>query len=761
MKKTLNLSLSAKIALWLAMTGLLIIIITSVFEFTNGTRKTKSEIRSKVNTITKRIQSSIKFSVYEFDYQSIKEILLSEFESEDIASIHVWSYPDREILCGLGIKKGKITDIPKPIKGSHIISKEEFITIKHNSNNPTPEKIGILHISYDKNPPTNRLTKLIINSIVKSSIVIIIICVILYYITSKLLVSPLEKIIATITEIEKEALDKNEVNNWNPEKSLTSLNNIKFYFPELTSLSHSLSAMITTIKEGQINIGKSEENLRITLNSIGDAVIATDAESNITQMNPVAEKLTGWILDDAKEQKLEEVFKIINTFTRETVESPIKKVLESGEIVGLANHTILISKDKSEMHIADSGAPIRDRKGNITGVVLVFRDITEQYKLEEQIRQSQKMESIGQLAGGVAHDFNNMLAGIIGAADELNDLLENEEEKQVYTNLILKAAIRAADLTKQLLAFSRKGAINESIFSVILPIKDTLSLLKRSIDPKVKISAYFENHDLLIKGDMAQFQNAIMNLCINARDAMDDGGTITIKTEIELIEHSILSHTGIEIIPDKYIKISITDTGTGISNETARHMFEPFYTTKSVGEGTGLGLAAVYGTIKDFSGYIDFKTEIGKGTTFFLYIPLADQSEVISSQNEPTLPKGEGTILIIDDEGIIRNMAKNILNSIGYNALLAINGQDGINIYEKEKDNIDLVLLDMLMPVMNGKETFKHLKQINPEVKVLISSGYSSDKEVTAILEQGASGFLHKPYKKSELAKEIFKILNV
>lgn len=759
MQTTGKLSLSLKLALWLASTGLIIILLSSIFEFTSETKRIKTSINTKLETITKRTISSIKLSVYGFDLQGIKEIILSEFASEDLASIHVWSYPDNELLCGIVLKDEILVDLPTPSKGPDIISKEDIITINQSIHKSESKKIGTIKVSYNISKSRKRLINRMIFSIMRSSLMVILLILILFIISSNLLVSPLEKIINTITDIEKGVLGKEDINSWNPSTSIESLNKMNFIFPELKSLSLGLSRMVKTIKDGQTNIEKSEENLRITLNSIGDAVIATDEESKITQMNPVAEELTGWSLKDAKNEKLENVFHIVNAFSMERMESPVKKVLQSCKTVGLANHTILISRDKTEKHIADSGAPIRDKAGNILGVVLVFRDITERYKLEEQVRQSQKMDSIGQLAGGVAHDFNNMLAGIIGAADELNDLLTTDKEKQIYTNLILSAADRATDLTKQLLAFSRKGTVNETIFMVNKPINDSILLLKRSIDPKIKINLEFSNKDIFVKGDMSQFQNVIMNLCINARDAMPNGGTLKVITEEKVVDSSFLSHSGVQINKGTYALISVIDSGIGIDPKSAKHIFEPFFTTKLVGEGTGLGLAAVYGTIKEFNGFIDFESKQGKGTSFYLYIPESDKSQDEFTKNRPIPQKGKGTVLIIDDEEIIRNMAKNLLASIGYDSILAVNGEDGIMKYKENMKNINLVLLDMLMPIMNGKETFKQLKKINSDVKVLLSSGYISDKEIKSLLEEGAKSFIHKPYKKSELAEEIFKII--
>ncbi|HNW83307.1 MAG TPA: PAS domain S-box protein, partial [bacterium] len=376
---------------------------------------------------------------------------------------------------------------------------------------------------------------------------------------------------------------------------------------------------ITKRVEAERKMKESNEKLRTTLNSIGDGVISTDSKGNIVMMNPVAEKLTGWMLADATGQPLDKVFKIVNAFTREQVENPVSKVLKEGGVIGLANHTVLIGKNGKEFQIADSGAPITDDSGAINGVVLVFRDVTEKYLLEEQLKQTQKMEAIGQLASGLAHDFGNMISGIIGNAELLSGFVNDNYEAECYIERIKEASMRAFNMTRRLLDFSRKSNGELVKFDINELIVKTLDLATPGIDKKIKITKNFKVVRPMIKGDPDQLQNALINLMFNARDAMSEDG----KLELATSEYFVPADTvnPMLLTPGKYIKISVKDNGSGISEDIQDKVFEPFFTTKKPGTGTGLGLTSVFKALKDHRGAVSLKSKPGAGTEFDLFLP--------------------------------------------------------------------------------------------------------------------------------------------
>ena len=536
---------------------------------------------------------------------------------------------------------------------------------------------------------------------------------------------------------------------------------------EIGRLADTFEQMRKSIKE-QISIlhtevtdrKQAENNLFVTLNSIGDAVITTDNSSNIVHMNPVALKLTGWDFNEAIGRPLLEIFNIINMDTREQCPNPVEKVLATGEIVSLANHTILIAKDDNEYHIADSGAPIINDQNDILGVVLVFRDITEQYRLETQIRQSDKMQAIGQLAGGIAHDFNNMLGGIIGATEILHNHLDGSKSSEELYSIIVNASDRAAELTQQLLAFSRSKKIASTAINLHSIIEDSLSLLKRTIDRSIRINTDLSANTDTIIGDPAQLQNIIINLGINASHAMPEGGTLTVSTKNLSLDKTYCSNSNFELDPGDYIQLSVRDTGCGITPEHKNRIFEPFFTTKKEDKGTGLGLSAVYGSVLQHHGAISVESKINEGTTFYLLFPISSKirKEVTPVQNQKA--HGAGTILVIDDEQLMRTTAKAILNHADYTVILAKNGKEGLEVYRQKQDSIDLILLDMIMPVMNGKDCFHKLKEVNPKVKVILASGFSKDEDIEIMKQQDLCAFISKPYHCNELLNLVAEILN-
>ena len=385
-----------------------------------------------------------------------------------------------------------------------------------------------------------------------------------------------------------------------------------------------LEAEVVERKAVQAALQSSEADLRITLDSIGDAVIATDADGNVLRCNPVAQKLTGYAAEDAIGARLEDIFKIMSADTRELLETPVERVTRTGKTIELAGNTILIARDGSEYHIADSGAPILNTIGEVVGVVIVFRDVTEQYRIESQLRQSQKMELVGQLAGGIAHDFNNMLAGIVGAADLLASDLDNPGAKE-NLDIIFSASERAASLVEALLAFSRKGSRRTIKVDVHQVIVDALAILERSIDRRVVIQREFEAATRVVLGDPTLLESTILNLGINACDAMPDGGILSITTSTRELDAEYCRTSRFDLRQGRYLQVTVSDSGVGIDEAKLAKIFEPYYTTKSVAKGTGLGLAMLYGTVLDHGGAVIVRSGREQGTTFDLLLPLADE----------------------------------------------------------------------------------------------------------------------------------------
>ncbi|MFC1563545.1 PAS domain S-box protein [candidate division KSB1 bacterium] len=383
----------------------------------------------------------------------------------------------------------------------------------------------------------------------------------------------------------------------------------------------------------------------------------------------------------------------------------------------------------------------------------------EKLRLQEQLYQSQKMESIGRLAGGIAHDFNNILTGIMGYAELLKlKFPDTRAPEGEAADVIIKGAERAAGLTKQILGFARGGKYNPVPLNLNSTILDTVKVSEKIFEKAIEIKYDLEEDLNTIEADENQLNQVLTNLIINAKDAMPGGGVIIFKTEnIRVDGKDITLSTFIK--QGEYIRLSVTDSGTGISKNIIGHIFEPFYSTKGKGEGTGLGLATVYGIVKNHNGYINVYSEPGEGTTFTLYFPVTDK-KIVNSKKELKVTKGDATILVVDDEKNVRAMAKRILNEMGYKVYLAENGLEAVKIFREKKNEIDLVLLDMIMPEMAGKETNRELRKIDPDVRIILSSGYAQNGKAMEILNEGVLDFIQKPFRIKELSRIINMILD-
>ena len=530
----------------------------------------------------------------------------------------------------------------------------------------------------------------------------------------------------------------------NPEHTSIPYNR-KFKIQELSSIYESISHYHTELTE-------KEKYLSLTLDSIGDAVITTDAELKIKRMNPVAEHLTGWLMSEAKDMPLANIFKLYDAETRLKTEFDFTRVIESGKAIQLITDSILISKNKKEFIISDSAAPILDQGGHPIGLVLVFNDITQQKIKDEQLQQSLKMDALGKLTGGIAHDFNNMLSIIIGYSDLLKLTMENNTQETDYIEQIHTAAERARKLTSKLLTFSKKSTSEKTQTDINNLLLAEQHMLEKTLTARIKLTLKLADDLWSTLLEQNIFQDAVLNMCINAMHAMPEGGTITIESNNTTIS---ATDSFADLIPGDYVLVTISDTGTGMDKNTRQKIFDPFFSTKG-DSGTGLGMSQVYGFVTSSGGGIHVYSEPGIGTRISIYLPRYIHEEdnshdsYYSDDEASSALIGSEIILVVDDESSLSRLTCQMLHKYGYKTLQANSGEEALEIL---KDNhIDLLISDIIMPGMDGYQLSKIVSEKYPAIKIIHISGYSGDKRHDPDLN---FTLINKPFTATDLLEKI------
>lgn len=532
---------------------------------------------------------------------------------------------------------------------------------------------------------------------------------------------------------------------------------------EIDILGESLSGMTTelntsmeTLQKKVMELAVSEQEKaagRYFINSVIDSmpsvIIGVDAEMRISLWNKKAARDSGQPLSKVQGIRLEQGLPEL---------SPHLGTIREA-ITGRVTQTVSYTREKEStttQHIEMTIFPLQSSPEG--GAVIRLDDVSERVEIEQRLRQSQKMDAVGQLAGGIAHDFNNMLSGIMGATELLQ--LRLGEEHQQLVNIISKSAERAGELILKLLAFSRKDKVAFVPLDVHVIIEETVAILGRTLDKKVTISHQNDAALHTILGDPSQLQNSLLNLGINAGYAMPNGGELRFSTRLLELDESFCEQSVFELSPGWFLEINVRDTGCGIPAEQQKRIFEPFFTTREQGEGTGLGLAAVYGTMVQHHGAVTVYSEPGNGAEFHLLLPLSEDDIKKNRLPEISLKSGHGCVLIIDDEPVVRETARMLLEKLGYETIEAGDGRQGLELFQLHQTKISLVLLDMIMPVMDGSECYHELRKINSTVPVVISSGFSRDADLDALNEDGLAGFIRKPYKLAEFSHMVASALH-
>lgn len=488
------------------------------------------------------------------------------------------------------------------------------------------------------------------------------------------------------------------------------------------------------------------------LECVHDAVIATDWEGKVLYCNRAAEVLYGRRSTEVIGKRLQDLVPFEAPADFPTIRAALQ---EHGRWRGEIRSRL--PGDRT-VWLDATLSVTRNEEGERVGIVGVYRDVTEHKRLEEQLMQAQKMESLGTLAGGIAHDFNNILGSIIGYLGLIKEDLPAGSPLLHYFELVERSALRASELTRQLLGFARRGKFTTERIRLARLCEEVLALFQSTLHERIELVTHLPDDLPEIEGDPSQLQQVLLNLCVNAKDAMPDGGVLRVE-----LQEAFAADPRSSGVPElrHYVVLTVRDTGIGMDETVRNRIFEPFFTTKEPGKGTGLGMAMVYGIVRNHGGFVDVESEVGKGTTVRVYLPVATEPDTTEAKEmERSVAEGSGElILVVDDEEPLCNLLRDVLTRRGYRVLVARSGEEAVELYQRWRDEVELVILDMIMPGMSGRETFDAILALNPNARVLVSTGYTQEGAAGEILRKGAKGFLQKPYLITELTARVREVL--
>jgi PAS domain S-box-containing protein len=696
-----------------------------------------TKLRDNLTVTTSQLSTGLAISVWNIDDSQIAKIIESTMKNQSIYGIALHSEGDLYLRFRDNQWDIAKTDKVPPVDG--MLTAVQSINFRD-------RQIGTVSVYISPKFIQAELKRILITTIVVILLLDLSLVVILYLFLNYIVLNPLKA-------VERFAGDISSGKNGE-----IHIKSAKFY-GELESLCNSIKGMFDLLDrryadllDSEQRARQSEEKYRDLVEHANSNIIRWYPDGTINFFNEFAEKTFGFSREEVLGENLMGTIVPKSETSGRDLGAMIQKIVQNPENY-LNNENENICKNGERLWISWANKAILDSDGQLIELLSVGQNITERRQLEQQLLQQQKLESLGRLAGGIAHDFNNMLAGIMASAELLKRRLSDDERNLKPVATILEASHRSAELTRELLAFSRKGQITFTPVSVHEIVSTVMALLERTIDKSICVETNLTAENFIVRGDAALLQNALLNLAINACDAMPEGGTLSLSTANMHLDESTDVTWPFDIAAGHFVELAISDTGTGMTKDVLDHIFEPFYTTKDQGKGTGLGLAAVYGTIKDHHGAINIFSEPGVGSIFKAYLPVSSDS--LPTPLTETNVSGSGGILLVDDEAILRSAGKALLEDLGYTVYLAEDGIQALEVYAQERGRIQLVLLDMIMPGPGGKDTFLKLKEVYPDVQVLFCSGFHREGSNEEFVRLGAKGFIQKPYSRETLGKAV------
>ncbi|MEJ2683884.1 MAG: ATP-binding protein [Candidatus Sulfobium sp.] len=593
-----------------------------------------------------------------------------------------------------------------------------------------PITIGFVRVSLSTSSTIAQLKKIIVADVAVSGLIILLAILSINILVGRLVIKPVTGLYRSVSMFKKGILPEE-----NAEEGAGD---------EIRELSREFAVMCRSLKEKEDRLVESEKRVRSLFERVEHAIFRLDAEGSVVEANGRFREMFGDVTG---------ICEIFGEY--EAIDCLGKTLPEKGVHV----ERNVTGRNGEERSIFLSLYPERADDGALTGLDGYIIDVTEKKKLEERLIRAQKMEAVGTLAGGMAHDFNNLLTAILGYSEIILSMTTEGDQFHRPATVIYEAAQRGADFGRKILSMTRKEKIEARAVNVNDIVRRSMELLQHSIPKNVEIVTRLTDGVPLIKADPSQIQQVIINLAVNARDAMPQGGRLLIETSVVGSENGAAN--SLEGYEGGFIRLSISDTGGGIDRATQGKIFDPFFTTKEMGKGTGLGLYIVHSIITNHGGYINLYSEPSQGTRFNIYLPVAREEEPEDRSPDDDI-RGSGTILVVDDEPDVRELCIDMLEPLGYTIMTAESGNEAIRIYREKGESISLVVLDMIMPKMGGNEVFQVLKTINPEVRVILCSGYSRNGfgTIEEILMQGAQGFIQKPFSRRTIALSVKKTLS-
>ncbi|MCG8571501.1 MAG: response regulator [Spirochaetes bacterium] len=758
-------SIYSKVVVVLVMFVLTITMVSGIYFFLQERKQLLLELDQQSKIVSARLRANLKYPVWNISPQEIKEIIEFELTSKNVIAIVVRDDLGNVLAGYLKENQQDLLLIANHDPYEEAMSWDIYINrvdkiIFDNVH------IGDVEVYFTDFFIRQELYNFALRTAFQYLIATLLIISIFYILLQQIVIKPIMKLNHAVNEfhIEEKKAYLPDVSKLNA--SQDEIGQLASRFQEMVKR---LNDSFTTIqdKNDQLSLTLTEIDhlknfLSSIINSMPSMIITLNDEDVITQWNQAARELTGIYSQEAMGKSIWEVLPAFKRYKKYLEEIKI-----SGGQVELDKEHFL--NDKTKYH----KIAIYPLIGlSLNGLVIRIDDITEMTKIDNQLKQAQKMEMIGTLAGGLAHDFNNVLGGIVGTVSLMDFYLkQNKVDIEQFLNhvdIIKDSTIRATDMVKQLMTISRKNEIALAPLDLNMSIKHVVKICNNTFDKSIEILPIYQSQPAYINADITQIEQVLLNLCVNSSHAMtfmrgeDEkiGGKLELEiTRIHADPVFCASHP--EASEGDYWVVRISDTGIGMDANTLTKIFEPFFSTKEKGHGTGLGLAMVYSIIKQHQGFIDVYSELGTGTTFTLYLPLLEKVKIkVERKKEKRVKKKkEGLALVVDDDRAMQNITRNILQELGYKVIIATNGEEGVSVYQEKYQTIKFVILDMTMPKLSGKEAYLEMKKINPDVLVLLISGFKLDDRVQKVLSLGINGFLQKPFSLEQLENKLDEIL--